>query len=97
MPPSSTLLRAALALTATGIVSAASIRHVQEESGADVMFAVAYAFCLSLILIATPLGMLFAVLIDRGIRGSRIYQSVLFLPVMLSLALIGINFSLMLE
>jgi len=54
MPPSSTLLRAALALTATGIVSAASIRHVQEESGADVMFAVAYAFYLSLILIATP-------------------------------------------
>jgi hypothetical protein len=52
--PSSTLLRAALALTATGIVSAASIRHVQEESGADVMFAVAYAFYLSLILIATP-------------------------------------------
>jgi ABC-type sugar transport system permease subunit len=40
--------------------------------------------------IATPLGMLFAVLIDRGVRGSRIYQSVLFLPVMLSLALIGI-------
>jgi ABC-type sugar transport system permease subunit len=34
--------------------------------------------------------MLFAVLIDRGIRGSRIYQSILFLPVMLSLALIGI-------
>jgi uncharacterized protein YjeT (DUF2065 family) len=54
MPPSSTLLRAALALTATGIVSAASIRHVQEESGTDVMFAVAYAFYLSLILIATP-------------------------------------------
>src|SRR6266550_3371486 len=42
------------------------------------------------ILLATPLGMLFAVLIDRGIRGSRIYQSILFLPVMLSLALIGI-------
>ena len=40
--------------------------------------------------IATPLGMLFAVIIDRGIRGSRIYQSILFLPVMLSLALIGI-------
>jgi len=40
--------------------------------------------------IATPLGMLFAVLLDRGLRGSRIYQSVLFLPVMLSLALIGI-------
>ncbi|BCJ28174.1 carbohydrate ABC transporter permease [Actinocatenispora sera] len=42
------------------------------------------------IVIATPLGMLFAVVIDRGIKGSRIYQSVLFLPVMLSLALIGI-------
>lgn len=42
------------------------------------------------ILIATPLGMLFAVLLDRGLRGSRIYQSIFFLPVMLSLALIGI-------
>jgi ABC-type sugar transport system permease subunit len=42
------------------------------------------------IVIAAPLGMLFAVIIDRGIRGGRIYQSVLFLPVMLSLALIGI-------
>jgi ABC-type sugar transport system permease subunit len=46
------------------------------------------------ILLATPLGMLFAVLIDRGLRGSRIYQSVLFLPVMLSLALIGIIWEL---
>jgi ABC-type sugar transport system permease subunit len=44
--------------------------------------------------IATPLGMLFAVLIDRGIKGSRIYQSILFLPVMLSLALIGIIWEL---
>ncbi len=44
--------------------------------------------------IATPLGMLFAVLLDRGIRGSRIYQSILFLPVMLSLALIGIIWEL---
>jgi multiple sugar transport system permease protein len=42
------------------------------------------------VVIATPLGMLFAVLIDRGIRGSRMYQSILFLPVMLSLALVGI-------
>jgi ABC-type sugar transport system permease subunit len=46
------------------------------------------------IVVAAPLGMLFAVLIDRGIRGSRIYQSVLFLPVMLSLALIGIIWEL---
>jgi hypothetical protein len=52
--PSSTLLRAALALTATGIVSAASIRHVLDEGGSDFAFAVGYAFYLSLILIATP-------------------------------------------
>jgi len=49
---------------------------------------------LTFMLLATPLGMLFAVVIDRGIRGSRIYQSVLFLPVMLSLALIGIIWEL---
>lgn len=52
--PSSTLLRAALALTATGIVSAASTRHALEEGGTDIAFAVGYAFYLSLILIATP-------------------------------------------
>jgi len=46
------------------------------------------------VVIATPLGVLFAVLIDRNLRGSRIYQSVLFLPVMLSLALIGIIWTL---
>ncbi|MDT5029517.1 MAG: multiple sugar transport system permease protein [Micromonosporaceae bacterium] len=46
-------------------------------------------------LVAAPLGMLFAVIINRGIRGSRIYQSLLFLPVMLSLALIGIIWELM--
>ena len=47
------------------------------------------------IAIATPLGMLFAVLLDRQIAGTRIYQSVLFLPVMLSLALIGIIWEFM--
>jgi multiple sugar transport system permease protein len=41
-------------------------------------------------IIATPIGVALAVLIDRGVRGSRIYQSVFYLPVMLSLALIGI-------
>jgi multiple sugar transport system permease protein len=46
------------------------------------------------LVVATPLGMLFAVLLDRGIKGSRVYQSVLFLPVMLSLALIGIVWEL---
>ncbi len=39
--------------------------------------------------IATPLGMFFAVLLDRDMRGTRIYQSILFLPVMLSLAIVG--------
>jgi multiple sugar transport system permease protein len=38
---------------------------------------------------ATPIGMLFAVLLDREIRGTRIYQSIFYLPVVLSLAIIG--------
>lgn len=42
-----------------------------------------------LLFIATPLGMFFAVLLDRELRGSRIYQSALFLPVVLSLAIVG--------
>jgi multiple sugar transport system permease protein len=46
------------------------------------------------LVIATPLGILFAVVLDRNIKGSRIYQSILFLPVMLSLALIGIIWEL---
>ena len=43
-----------------------------------------------LMLIATPIGMFFAILLDREIKGSRIYQSIFFLPVVLSLALVGI-------
>ena len=49
---------------------------------------------LFLALIATPLGLLLAVLLDQKIRGSRIYQSIFFTPVMLSLALIGIIWQL---
>jgi multiple sugar transport system permease protein len=37
----------------------------------------------------TLLGIFFAALLDKEIRGSRIYQSIFFLPVVLSLALIG--------
>jgi multiple sugar transport system permease protein/raffinose/stachyose/melibiose transport system permease protein len=48
-----------------------------------------------LALIATPLGLLFAVLLDRKIRGSRLYQNIFFIPVMLSLALVGIIWELM--
>ena len=39
--------------------------------------------------VATPLGMFFAVLLDRDMRGTRIYQSVLFLPVVLALVVVG--------
>jgi multiple sugar transport system permease protein len=38
---------------------------------------------------ATPMGIFFAVLLDRDMRGTRIYQSVLFLPVVLSLVVVG--------
>jgi multiple sugar transport system permease protein len=39
--------------------------------------------------VATPLGILFAVLLDKEIRFSRFYQSALYLPVVLSLAIVG--------
>jgi ABC-type sugar transport system permease subunit len=42
-----------------------------------------------LALIATPLGMFFAVLLDREMSGTRLYQSVFFLPVVLSLVIVG--------
>lgn len=45
-------------------------------------------------LIATPLGLLLAILLDQNIRGSRIYQSIFFAPVMLSLVLIGVIWQL---
>jgi multiple sugar transport system permease protein/raffinose/stachyose/melibiose transport system permease protein len=47
-----------------------------------------------LLFIATPIGMFFAVLLDREIRGSRLYQSALFLPVVLSLAIVGFIWTL---
>jgi multiple sugar transport system permease protein len=39
--------------------------------------------------IATPIGMLLAVLLDREIRGISIYKSVFFLPVVLPLVVVG--------
>ncbi|GAA1884037.1 carbohydrate ABC transporter permease [Lapillicoccus jejuensis] len=39
--------------------------------------------------LATPLGMLMAVLLDRELKGGRIYQTAFYLPVVLSLALVG--------
>ena len=39
--------------------------------------------------VAAPLGMFLAVLLDKEVRGSRVYQTALYMPVVLSLALIG--------
>jgi ABC-type sugar transport system permease subunit len=39
--------------------------------------------------VATPIGIFFAVLLDRDMRGTGFYQSVFFLPVVLSLAIVG--------
>ena len=41
------------------------------------------------VLVATPLGIFLAILLDREIRGTRFYQSVFFIPVVLSLAVVG--------
>lgn len=42
-----------------------------------------------LFLVATPFGMFLAVLLDKEMKGSRFYQTAIYLPVVLSLALIG--------
>jgi multiple sugar transport system permease protein len=42
-----------------------------------------------LFLIATPFGLFLAVLLDRELRGSRVYATAIYLPVVLSLALVG--------
>jgi multiple sugar transport system permease protein len=39
--------------------------------------------------VATPLGMFLAVLLDREVRGTRIYQSIFYLPVVLPLVVVG--------
>src|SRR4051812_45079544 len=41
------------------------------------------------LLFPTTFGIFLAVLLDRSIRGTRLYQSAIYLPVMLSLALVG--------
>jgi multiple sugar transport system permease protein len=42
-----------------------------------------------LAILPTTFGLLLAYLLDKNIRGSRIYQSIFFLPVVLSLAVVG--------
>ncbi len=48
-------------------------------------------------LIATPLGILLAYQIDREIRGHKLYQSIYYLPVILSLAVTGIIWNFLLR
>jgi multiple sugar transport system permease protein/raffinose/stachyose/melibiose transport system permease protein len=48
-------------------------------------------------LIATPLGILLAYQIDREIRGHKFYQSAYYLPVVLSMAVIGIIWNFLLR
>jgi len=49
------------------------------------------------VLIATPLGILLAYQVDRGIKGHAFYESIYYLPVVLSLAVIGIIWNFMLQ
>ena len=44
---------------------------------------------ITFVFIATPIGIFIAVLLDREMRGTRIYQSAFFIPVVLSLAIVG--------
>lgn len=41
------------------------------------------------LLIPTTLGLVLAYLLDKGLKGTRLYQSAIFLPVVLSLAVVG--------
>ena len=47
-----------------------------------------------LMFVATPIGMFFAVLLDRELRGGRFYQTVFYTPVVLSLAVVGLIWEL---
>jgi multiple sugar transport system permease protein len=46
------------------------------------------------LLLAAPVGLFLAYLLDKNLKGSRLYQSAFFLPVVLSLALIGFIWTL---
>jgi multiple sugar transport system permease protein len=47
------------------------------------------------LLVPTPIGLFLAVLLDRELRFTRVYQSLIFLPVVLSLAIVGFIWQLM--
>ncbi len=48
-----------------------------------------FLWLLVFVFIATPVGIFLAVLLDREMRGTRFYQSAFFIPVVLSLAVVG--------
>jgi multiple sugar transport system permease protein len=48
-----------------------------------------FVWLLTFLFIATPIGIFFAVLLDKNIRGTRLYQSAIYMPVVLSLAIVG--------
>jgi multiple sugar transport system permease protein/raffinose/stachyose/melibiose transport system permease protein len=48
-----------------------------------------FLWLFTLTFIATPIGVFLAVLLDREMRGTRLYQSAFFIPVVLSLAIVG--------
>jgi len=48
-----------------------------------------FLWLFTLTFIATPIGIFLAVLLDREMRGTRVYQSAFFIPVVLSLAIVG--------
>ncbi|MEV4310762.1 sugar ABC transporter permease [Actinocrispum sp. NPDC049592] len=50
-----------------------------------------------LLVLPTSFGLLLAVLLDRQLKGTRIYQSILYLPVVLALAMVGFIWQLMYE
>lgn len=52
---------------------------------------------IALIGVAVPLGLAFAALLDRPLRGARLYQGALYLPMLLSLALVGLVWELQLS
>ena len=48
-------------------------------------------FLIIWLILCSMIGMLFAYLLDKNIRGSRIYQSIYYFPVVLSLAVVGLH------
>jgi multiple sugar transport system permease protein len=89
-----------------GIGGFADIKWVGTENYVDIFTAyprfwpaVAHnlIWLIFLIVIPTAFGLLMAVLLDRKMRLGSIYQSILYLPVVLSLALVGFIWQLMYE